>query len=41
MLLSSKICNDASNEGLSHYFQRRNADIGQRKNLKDKKIAVE
>ena len=35
-LMSSKICNNISNKGLSHYFWRKPADFRQRKNLKVK-----
>ena len=37
LLMSSKICNETSNKGLSHYFSRKTVDFSQRKNLKVKK----
>ena len=41
--MSSKIWNNTSNKGLSHYFSKKTAEFRQRKNLKvkQKKIVVE
>ena len=36
LLMSSKICNNTSNKGLSHYFSKKTVDYSQRENLKVK-----
>ena len=40
-LRSSKVCNNASNEGLSHYFSKKKLTLGKGKILKAIKIFVE
>ena len=36
-----KICNNASNEGLSHYFSKNSLTLGKSKILKKKRIVAE
>ena len=40
LLMSSKICNNASNEGLSHYFSKKMLTFGKGKILKIKKLLL-